>query len=68
MTFLYDAQVLEDLKSQDKVQSHMLLDYFEKKYVHSEPLEKKGHVFKTGPWRILFLWEHQTIKVLRIIR
>ena len=46
----------------------MLLDYFENQYTHSRKLKEKGHVFKTGPWRILFVLEVDQIRVLRIIQ
>lgn len=68
MKILYEKQVMEDLKGIDKTQVHMLLDYFESKYTQSEKIKEKGHVFKTGPWRILFIMESNQIRVLRIIR
>lgn len=68
MKFFYEQQVLEDLKDIDKTQIHMLLDYFENQYTHSRKLKEKGHVFKTGPWRILFVLEVDQIRVLRIIQ
>ncbi len=68
MTIRYSESVYEDLKNLDKQQTHMLLDYFEKRYHESDVINKKGRVFKTGPWRILFVLESDMIQVLKIIR
>ena len=67
MTFYYHENVINDLKLIDQVQAHMLIDYFENQYDKSVPI-KKGRLFRTGPFRIIFIEEDDKIKVLRIIR
>ena len=67
MTFLYENQALLDLKKLESLQAHMLLDMFESKYHDARPLDV-GLVFKTGPFRILFVKSDTIITVLRVIK
>lgn len=68
MTFMYADEVLVDLMKIEKLQAHMLIDLFENKYKEASKLCGKGKVFKTGPFRVIFIEEGSSITVLRIVR
>lgn len=68
MTFNYTEQVLADLMKIEKLQAHMLIDLFENRYKEASNLGEEGKVFKTGPFRVIFIEEEYSITVLRIVR
>ena len=68
MKFLYGVQALEDLKKLEPFEAHMLLDLFENQYTLSESLNETGKVFKTGPFRILFIESDKTVTIFRVIK
>ncbi len=68
MTFNYTEQVLVDLMKMEKLQAHMLIDLFENKYTEASNLGEEGKIFKTGPFRVIFIEEGSSVTVLRIVR
>ena len=67
MRFEYDESVVQVLKKLKPLEANMLLDLFERKYDTSDVLTPEGRVFKTGPFRILFLENNEVVTVLRIV-